>query len=215
MKRNMPLVALAALMSCRPMAVLGSVRGDAGAVAAQLAALQQSLDKTSGEVRQTAEAALAEAKKTGTLSAETKMTADKLLSDFNGMGQQQTALQQKLEALETKNSALEQAVADGNRRGGNVAQSLGQMVASHEGIKQFLARGDNGQQVITVKNAVTTAGGSGVTGSGNGSGWGCGASGVSGTTTGTSGLSSMSAYSPSVLQPANACNPRIAATANT
>jgi HK97 family phage major capsid protein len=147
-------------MSAAPIFVIGPVRGDAGDVAKKLADVQASLDKITGSVMQTAENAMNEAKKNGELSQSTKTEVDKLMSQFNDMTKTQSKLTAELEKLETKNAALEQEVAAGGR-GKGPAQSFGAQVAAHDAVKQFLARGANGQAMIEIKNAITTAGGSG------------------------------------------------------
>lgn len=161
MKRIMPLAALAALSAAMPRAIIGSVRGDAGDVASQLAAVNAKLTEITSEVKKTAEDALKQANQNGQLTAETKAAADKLLTDYNGLNQKQTELTTKLEQLETKNRDLEQSVAAGGGQGRHAPSSLGEMVVNSEAFKKRGSIGQNAHIKIDVKNAITTASGSG------------------------------------------------------
>jgi HK97 family phage major capsid protein len=161
MKRLMPFAVLTAAMTAAPFAVLGPVRGDAGDIASQLATVKASLDKITGEVKTTAENALAMAAKNGGLTADLKASSDKLLTDFHGLSQKHSELTTRLEAAETKNAALEQEVAGRGARGNEAPQSLGAMVAASAQLKQHLAAGAKGSLTINVQHAITTAAGSG------------------------------------------------------
>lgn len=161
MKRLMPLADLSAWGASAPVHVIGSVRGDAGDIAAQLAAVNAKLADITGPVKQTAESALLQAQKGQELSAEVKATADKLLSDFNGLNQSQQKLTNQLEMLETKNRELEQSVAERGGRGGAGPQSLGEMVVSSDAFKKMPSVGHSAHIKFDVNAAITTASGSG------------------------------------------------------
>ena len=79
-KINMPAISMAALRAARPSGVYGPVRNDAASAETLLRDVQQRLEDLNGSIKQTAETALAEAKKAGEVSAETKATADQALS---------------------------------------------------------------------------------------------------------------------------------------
>ncbi len=160
-KSMMPLVVLTGAMSAVPAAALTVVFNDAGAVATQLAEIKAQFKIATDDVKQSAEKALAEAKRNGDLTNETKQVADKALAVFNDLSQKHDKLTQSLEALETKHRDVEQELTQRRQHGPAPVMSLGQSIAKDEGLKQYVAGGLSGSKVITVKNAITTAGGSG------------------------------------------------------
>ena len=160
MKHFMISPALMAVMAATPHGVIGSARGDAGAVALQLAQMKTALDKATTDVQQTAEKALKQAEQTGGLTAELKQTADTMLANFNALSQSHAAMTAKMEALEGKNRDLEQEVSARGGKGENAPMSLGATIAADERIKQYVDRGVSGSQIITVQNAITSAAGS-------------------------------------------------------
>lgn len=111
--------------------------------------LRLQLDRITGEVKQTAETALKEAKDSGTVSAEVKATADKLLVEQQG-------LKGALEKIEERQLAIEQNGA-GRRERAEAPKSLGQAIAESEGLKAFIAQGAKGTARIEVNNVITSA----------------------------------------------------------
>jgi HK97 family phage major capsid protein len=162
-KAAMPAVSLPALMLSRPAGLIGSVRNDAQNIEKLLGDVRQELQRVGDDVKRTAEDALKQSKDSGTLSAEVKQKADELLMAQGKLSAAQDKLTEKMEALETRNSDLEQKMA--SRRGGggaDAAKSLGQMVAESEEVKNFVDRsGAKGSVRIVVQNAITSATGSG------------------------------------------------------
>ncbi|MEH6834815.1 phage major capsid protein [Falsihalocynthiibacter arcticus] len=160
-KRMMPFVALAALASGMPSAVISAPRNDAGAVDQLLKDVRQELATVSDGVKKVAETALAQSQKTGEVSAETKIVADKALAQFHGLSTAQAALMGKLEALETRNLDLEQSFAAGGGGGSGAPMSLGREIAGGDALKNWLGAGAQGGLTLRPENAITTAGGSG------------------------------------------------------
>lgn len=163
-KALMPAVCLAALMGVRPDAVLGQVHFEAAIDPEKLMVeVNQKLDKLNGEVKQTAEKALAEAKRAGEVSNETKASADKLLTAQNTLAETAKTMQAQLEGLDTKSLEMSQAIATGGQNSQTAHMTMGQAVLDEgaEGIQNFLANGAKGNLRIGVSNAITTADGSG------------------------------------------------------
>lgn len=115
-------------------------------------AVRQELNRITGEVKQTAEKALQEAKDSGAVSAEVKQTADKLLVE-------QVALKGTLEKIEERQLAMEQGHADRRERSAP-PKSLGQAIAEHDSLKAFREAGAKGTCRIEVNNVITSASGS-------------------------------------------------------
>ncbi len=160
-KRHMPLVALAALLATtRPAGVLGSVRADAQNLEKLLGDVKSELARVGDEVKRTAEDALKQSKDAGTVSAEVKQTADKLLTDQAKLNDAMNKLTGRLEELSDRSLDLEQRVASGRRGGSDVVKSLGQQVGESEGVKQFVAQGARGTVKIPVQNVITSGSGS-------------------------------------------------------
>lgn len=163
-KMKMPAVALAALMAARPVAVVGQVKAEASVDAeALLKEVSAKLAKLNGEVKQTAEDALKQAKNAGEVSAETKAKADQMLAAQDGLSKAVSALTDRLEGVDTKAQEIAQAVANGAGRGaGAPRQTMGQaVVAESDRIAAFIAAGAKGSLAFDVSNAITTAAGSG------------------------------------------------------
>lgn len=163
-KSGLSMAALMASAAMAPAGVVGHVMAE-GAVnpEALLAEVQAGLSRLNGEVKQTAEAALKEAKKSGEVSAETKATADRLLTGQNALASAVKELTDKLEGVAANGFETAQLLAAGGLRGGGgKVLSLGQAVlAQGDKIKAFLAGGASGGLSISVANAITTADGSG------------------------------------------------------
>jgi HK97 family phage major capsid protein len=161
-KHLMPRASLAAMAAARPAAVLGSVLAEAnpGKIEQLLADVKQELTRVGDEVKRTAENALKESKDAGTLSAEVKATADKLLLDQGKLTNAHEKLENRLQELTDRNLDLEQRLS-GQRSGGRDApKSLGQQVAESDALKAFASGGGRGSVTVQVKNAITSAGGS-------------------------------------------------------
>lgn len=163
MNKKLMVGSLAALMAhaqTPPAGVMVMPRADAGAVSKQLADVTASLKDLRDDLLPKAESALKKAEKGESLSAELKAGLDKLLSDFNAANAAQSKLEGKLEALETSNVELAQAIASGGK-GRDAPVSAGRMVAESPELKAYLANGLNGTAVIKLNAAVTSADNSG------------------------------------------------------
>ncbi|MBL3611309.1 phage major capsid protein, partial [Rhodovulum sulfidophilum] len=144
-----------------PKAVIGTPRMEAaGSVDRLLADVKAELGRIGDDVRRTAEDALSQARASGDVSAEVKASADKLLAEFHTLSGAQQKLEGKLEALETRNLDLEQAVAEGGRGRASAAMTVGQEVAADDSLRAYVAGGLQGSVVLRPKNAITTATGS-------------------------------------------------------
>lgn len=146
---------LAAMLAARPAALIGGVRME-GDVNQLLREVKQTLDKVEGDVKKTAEMALDEAKKAGTVSAETKANADKLLQAQSLMQGAFDKLQAKVEELDSDNRDLQQKLAQRRGGGGGEQLSIGQQIIAAKEVKAFLEGGARG----TVKHAITSGSGS-------------------------------------------------------
>lgn len=161
-KKITMLASVGAMLAAAPTGVIGAPRMDAaGNVESMLKEIRQELGRVSDGVRQTAEDALKQANKVGDLNAETKEAADKALNQFNTLSGTMNKLEGKLEALETRNLDLEQAIAEGGRGRGDAALSAGQEVAGSDALKAYVAGGLQGNFSMKPKAAITTAAGSG------------------------------------------------------
>ncbi|MDX0331732.1 phage major capsid protein [Sinorhizobium meliloti] len=161
-KHFMPSVALAALMAARPAGVFGAVKNDAQNIEKLLGEVRQELQRVGDDVKRTAEDALKQSRESGNLSAEVKQKADELLMAQGKLSAAHEKLTEKMEALETRSTDIEQKLAA--RRGGgggDEPKSLGQMVTESEDVKNFFGKsGAKGAVRITVANAITSATGS-------------------------------------------------------
>lgn len=159
-KASMPSFPAALLMASVPGAIIGSVRNEAQNVEKLLADVKNSLKEVTDGVKQTAEEALKQAKQSGTVTDELKQQADKLLLTQSKLSDAHDKLTEKVEQLSTRNTDLEQRLA--TRRGGGQddPKSLGQMVAEHASVKQFVENGSKGAVSVTLNNAITTSTGS-------------------------------------------------------
>lgn len=91
------------------------------------------LARVSGELKEKAEAALAEAKSATGMSEKTKETVDELLVNFNDKSQQ-------VETLTAKIDELAQKMVRGRDGEGDHAKSLGQQFVDDEGIQAWIKR---------------------------------------------------------------------------
>ncbi|SMP32148.1 phage major capsid protein [Shimia sagamensis] len=157
-KLAMPAISVAALAATCPNGVIGSPLSDAGDAETMLVEVNQKLDKLNGEVKQTAETALKEAKDAGEVSAEVKQTADKLLSQQTAMNKVVEDLKALVEGMDGKVKDVSQQVAEGMPSGSSV-QSFGQAAVAAAGDRLQAYAG--GTLTLNVENAITTAAGSG------------------------------------------------------
>jgi len=157
-KMMMPQAILAATMLSAPLAVVGSVRNDAsGGIEQLLKDVKSELTRISSDVSKTAETAMQEAKRAGEVSAETKGTADKLLTMQSALQQSLDKLEKRVADQDARNLDVEQRLA--GRRGGASgapAQSLGAVVVAHEQTKAFAKAGGKGVLTLNVQNAITS-----------------------------------------------------------
>lgn len=162
MKMMKNTVVLAAMMAAMPRAVMIAPRADVtGDVAALLKDIKAEATKTREELYPKAEAALKEAQKAGTLSADLKASIDELLPRFNAASAAQSKLEGKLEALESRTLDVEQLAAQGGGRGGSGVVSAGREVAQSDELKAYVAAGRPGAFETSIKAQITTVGGSG------------------------------------------------------
>jgi len=160
----MPRASLAALMAARPAGIIGAPRNEAIDMAKLETLLKEVKAETArvgDEVKKTAEEALKQSKDAGGIAADVKAKADELLTAQAKLNDAQQKLTGRLEQLETRSTDLEQKLAARRGGGGDNVKSLGQQVAEDEKLKAFAANGAKGAVSITVKNAVTSATGSG------------------------------------------------------
>ncbi|CCQ39950.1 phage major capsid protein [Yersinia enterocolitica] len=111
------------------------------------------LEKTSSEFTAKAEAALAEAKNSGQLSAETKTAVDKIATEFNALTEANKTLKSSLGELEQHVAQMPLANAV------NTVQSIGQIVVSAENVKAFAASIEGGKRIsVPVSAALLSTG---------------------------------------------------------
>lgn len=127
---------------------------DKDTTAEQLKQVNATLAELKNTVKQTADDALTEAKKAGSLSTQTKASVDKLLTDVSTLEQKQNQLQVNLDEAEQRYA---RAPAGG---GASDTQRAGDLVEAHEGIKAFATNVNKGQifNVPVPRNALTTFG---------------------------------------------------------
>ena len=143
-----------------PAGVLHAPRADAGNVAAQLSEVGASVKALREDVLPKAEKALKLAENGEKLTDELKASIDKVLGDFNAASANHKTLEGKLEALETSNLDLAQAIA-GAGGGASDHMSAGCEMAQSDAFKAHLASGAQGQFKYEPKAAITSVGGSG------------------------------------------------------
>lgn len=111
------------------------------------AVVTKSLEKISDQVREIGEKAMAEAKKHGDMTTETKATVDKLLTDFGGVMQQVKDIEQKLVAADDKEKTSE--------------KSVGEQITDSDEFKAFVKAGFKGRVSVPIsRKAITSAPGS-------------------------------------------------------
>jgi HK97 family phage major capsid protein len=157
---GLSMVALMAHAENLPAGVLHAPRADAGGVAAQLLEVGNSIKALREDVLPKAEEALKAANKGTELSAELKASIDEAMSKFNVATGEQKKLEGKLEALETSNLDLAQAVA-GSGRGASDRVSAGREMSESDGFKAFVSAGAQGEFKYEPKAAITSIDGSG------------------------------------------------------
>ena len=111
-----------------------------------------SIEEASGKFSAKAEEALKEARKSGSLSEETKATVDKMALEFN-------ALREAEKTLKSAMGELEQHVAQMPlNKAAQTVESLGQVVISSEALKTFSASVEGGKRVNIPVNAALLSG---------------------------------------------------------
>ncbi|MEQ5872580.1 phage major capsid protein [Sagittula sp. NFXS13] len=155
-KLSMPAISIAALAQACPAHVIGSPRAEAAPTDETWREVSQKLDQLNGNIKQTAENALSEAKRAGEVSQETKTIADRLLNEQSALQKTLEGVQNALEGLDSKILETAQNAARGGTGGNPAAQSLGRQVANDDRVKSY----EGGILTLTVSNTVTTATGS-------------------------------------------------------
>ncbi|SFR40529.1 phage major capsid protein, HK97 family [Yoonia tamlensis] len=163
MKKTMMTAALSvpALMAHAantPDGLLQAPRADAGGVSAQLTEVGASIKALREDVMPKAEEALKLAAKGEKLTDELKASIDKVLADYNAASGEQKKLQGQIEALETANLDLAQAIA-GSGRGKSDRVSAGREMAESDAFKAHIAGGAQGQFKYDPKAAITSVSG--------------------------------------------------------
>lgn len=106
-----------------------------------------SIEEANGKFSAKAEEALKEARKSGTLSEETKAAVDKMASEFN-------ALREAEKTLKSALGDLEQHVANMPLHNAKkTVETVGQIVISNEALKAFAASVEGGKRVSVPVNA--------------------------------------------------------------
>lgn len=160
LKKHLSVVVnVAALAAAMPAGVL-CVRADASTdMAALRTEVSAALEKITNGVSKTAEEAMAQAKKAGEVSAETKAKADELLATQSQLAKSIEAMTEKLDGNEAKINESLQAMAEQGRRGGDrAAQSIGAQVAGHDVMDKIRERGVAAGGLIKIQAAITAAG---------------------------------------------------------
>jgi HK97 family phage major capsid protein len=112
-----------------------------------LKSVSAELAKASSEFSQKAEAALGEAKKAGTLSAETKAVVDELALKFNSLAEAEKQLKSQLGEMEQEFARLPSQSSAQARDG------LGSTVVKSEALKAFAASAEGGKRINIPVNA--------------------------------------------------------------
>ena len=110
------------------------------------------LNQVNDKAMKASEDALNEAKKNGQLSAETKELVDRLMTTQNGMQESVNTLKASLGELEQEYARMPTRAAE------NAAKTAGQLVASHDSMKEWNSGSVQGNRRISipVQNALTT-----------------------------------------------------------
>lgn len=114
------------------------------------------LTRVGDEVKKTAEQALQQSRNAGTLSEEVKAKADELLTTQTALAAKQDEVQAKIEALDSRATEVEQAIASRKPGGREAPMSLGRAVTVDDDYKNFVERGCSGSLRIKVNNAITS-----------------------------------------------------------
>lgn len=110
------------------------------------------LAKATSEFSKQAESALAEAKKAGTLSAETKASVDELATKYNSLTEAEKQLKAQLGELEQEFARLPTQASSQSR------ESLGATVIKSEALKAFAASIEGGKRVNVPVSAALLSG---------------------------------------------------------
>lgn len=110
-----------------------------------------SIEEANGKFSAKAEEALAEAKKSGILSAETKTAVDKMASEFNALREAEKTLKAAFGELEQHVAQMPLSSAK------SVIESVGRQVISAEALKDFAASIQGNKRLsVPVKAALLT-----------------------------------------------------------
>ncbi|WP_147112114.1 phage major capsid protein [Tateyamaria sp. syn59] len=162
MKAAVPFAVLTAMANV-PAAVMSEVTAEGGTNPEQMiTALTKKVDDMAGPIKATAEKALDEVKNFGKVTEETKANADKALADITATTKAVEELKASIAGIDAKMLDVSQQLAAGGGGGsGGQVMTLGQAVAAEdEKIASFVGNSCNGNLLIRVENAITTAGGS-------------------------------------------------------
>lgn len=153
----MPSAPLAIFNRVRPRGVRGMLRaeGNIPNVEQLLQQVNAELKRVTDDVKRTAEDALKQAKDAGTLSAETKASADKGLTILNTLKDASDKLTQKAEELDGRQRDIEQKMAARRDGDGPDVKSLGQVVVGDDKIQAFM-KNPSGSVRIDVNAAITS-----------------------------------------------------------
>jgi len=136
---------------CAPRVVFDKPDDMPSSVATLAAEIKGEFTKSLDKVKEIAETAIGEAKKSGEISTSVKEQADEALIKMNGINEQL--------------SQLEQRVAEGTGGGAERAKSFGEMFAEDENVKSFMAQANprgriDFQAKATLTSLTTDAAGS-------------------------------------------------------
>lgn len=151
-KMMMPTIAVAAIAMATPNAVIGMVFAE-GDTESMLKNVNQQLETLNSDIKNTAEDALKQAKRSGEVSDETKKTADQLLTNQTQLTNSVKELTEKLEGVASQTLEISQGIAAGSGRGSGTVQSLGQAFVGHG---DQVANYKGGTTVFSVNNAITS-----------------------------------------------------------
>lgn len=111
------------------------------------------IEEASGKFSAKAEEALSEAKRSGSLSTETKAAVDKMATEFNALREAEKTLKAALGNLE------EHVAKMPLNNAAKTVESLGQVVISNEALKAFASSVDGGKRISVPVNAALLSGG--------------------------------------------------------
>ena len=144
-----------------PAGVLCAPRADAGNVVKLISDVEAKISGMRDDLMRNAETALAEAKKSGTLSAEVKASVDEGMAKWNQAHAEAIRLQGVLEGLEARTLDMEQMLAGGGGTQAGAPKTAGAELVESDALKSYVAGGLSGDMRFAPNAAITTADGSG------------------------------------------------------